>query len=116
MALRDTASRLLRKFGDPSELKWTTDGDVNPATGDVITPPTPASATAWGYPGAYNSYDLQNTNIERDDVLFYCEATEELPKKGWRCELLGITYRVMHVEQIRAKQVLVMTILQLRND
>jgi hypothetical protein len=111
--LRATASRLLAKQGDPATLTYITGGSVNPATGEG-TAGTPVDDTANGYAGKYKTSDLANSSIDAKDVRFVCEYRPNAPQKGWDVLLLGTKYRVMDIQEIRAKQRIIIFILQLR--
>lgn len=113
MSIAATASKLLKKFGEPVLFSYTVGGEYDPATGGS-TGGTPAEISGNGYPSRYGSGELGGGAIESGDTRLICEKLSARPDIGWGCLVDGQIYRVMDVQPVRKSGADIIYIVQLR--
>lgn len=113
MSIADTAARLLKQFGEPIEFKYTTSGGFDNATGAPI-PGTTVVRIGSGYPGRYESNDIDGTVIRAGDIRLIAERISERPQVGWDVTVDGQKYRVQNVQNVRLSGNDVIYICQIR--
>jgi hypothetical protein len=113
MSLSVTASRLLKQFGEPIEFKYTTGGGFDPATGAPIAG-SEVVRIGSGYPGRYESNDIDGTVIRSGDIKLTVERISERPQVGWDVTVDGLKYRVQNVQNVRLSGEDIIYICQIR--
>ena len=114
MAIADTATTLLAKFGEAVSLTYETDEVRNPATGEIITPASENVVPGFGYPSRFQNAEVDGTVIKRSDTRLILNKVDEAPEQGWRAQVQGKTFRVMDVQPITKSGADVIYICQLR--
>ena len=114
MAIADTATTLLAKFGEAVSLTYETDEVRNPATGEIITPASENVVPGFGYPSRFQNAEVDGTVIKRSDTRLILNKVDEEPAQGWRAQVQGKTFRVMDVQPITKSGADVIYICQLR--
>lgn len=111
-----TASRLLAKYGEPVVVAFPGAPAFDPVTGAPTTGAAGTTYTAKGYPGRYESGEIDDTVIRADDVRLILELIAQRPATGCTALVDGVTYRVMVVKPIRKAGQDVVYICQLRRN
>jgi len=75
--------------------------DMNPMTGDVIDT-TDTSYTGVGYPSNYNTYQIDGSVIQRDDVLLILN-TPDAPLENDIFVINGKSYTALTIQNITAQ-------------
>ena len=114
MAIADTATTLLAKFGEAVSLTYETDEVRNPATGEIITPASENVVPGFGYPSRFQNAEIDGTVVQRSDTRLILNKVDEAPEQGWRAQVQGKTFRVMDVQPITKSGADVIYICQLR--
>ena len=114
MAIADTATTLLAKFGEAVSLTYETNEVRNPATGEITTPATENVVPGFGYPSRFQNAEVDGTVIKRSDTRLILNKVDEEPAQGWRAQVQGKTFRVMDVQPITQSGADVIYICQLR--
>lgn len=112
----ETASRLLAKYGEPVAIAFPGAPSFDPVTGTPTTSAAGTSYTAKGYPGRYESGEIDDSVIRADDVRLILELIPQRPATGCTATVDGVTYRVMAVKPIRKAGADVVYICQLRRN
>lgn len=113
MSIADTASKLLKQFGEPIQFSYISGGSYDPATGG-ITGGSTVMLDGSGYPSGYNNSELAGSVIQSGDVRLICEKLTERPVEGWTCTVDDQDYRVEAVQPIRRSGADIIYICQLR--
>lgn len=113
MTIQETASKLLKKFGEPLVFKYETGGGFHPDTGEPL-PATVVTVNGFGYPGRYESSDIDGTSIRSSDIRLTVERVSERPQVGWNVTVDAKEYRVMDVRNVRLSGSDVIYICQIR--
>jgi len=114
MAIADTATTLLAKFGEAVSLTYETDEVRNPATGEIITPASENVVPGFGYPSRFQNAEVDGTVVQRSDTRLILNKVDEEPAQGWRAQVQGKAFRVMDVQPITKSGADVVYICQLR--
>lgn len=113
MTITASASRLLKKLGEPVTLAYTSGATVDPVTGDT-TGGTPVTVAAYGYPGRYMANEVDGSIIKSGDIRLTLEKISTRPQQGWDATVDGKTYRIMDVRPVRKSAADVIYICQIR--
>lgn len=113
MTIQKTASKLLKKFGEPFVFKYETGGGFHPDTGAPL-PATTVLLTGSGYPGRYETNEIDGTNIRSTDIRLTVEKISTRPLVGWTVTVDSQAYRVMDVRNVRLSGADVIYICQIR--
>jgi hypothetical protein len=100
MSIEKTASRLLKAYGEGIEFEYKTGGGFNPSTG-VPLPAVLVKIKGHGYPGRYESNEIDGTVIKSGDIKLTVEKISQRPQVGWDVIVDGQKYRVQNVQHIR---------------
>lgn len=93
-----TARRLIEKFGSDVSFSRTTQGSIDPATGEETTPSTEAIQGKSTPLLNYSSFEINNTSITEGDAYIYFDG-EQL-KNGDTVDLNNKTYRVYNTQNL----------------
>lgn len=104
----------LQESGEQVVFSYAVDPVFDNDTGDLVSPGTSGTQTAYGYPESYSNTEIDGSNIMRGDIKLICSASGLRPVAGWSCLLDSKTYRVMNCEPIRKSGVDVIYYVQLR--
>ena len=110
----ESALESLMESGEQVVFSYQTDPVFDDDTGDLISPGSNGTQTAYGYPENYSNSEIDGTNIQRGDIKLICSAGPLRPIVGWICLIDSVTYRVMNCEPIRESGVDVIRYVQLR--
>ena len=113
MSITQTASKLLKKFGEAVVFTYEIGGGFHPDTGAHL-PSTVVTVNGFGYPGRYESNDIDGTSIRSGDIRLTVEKISSRPLVGWTVTVDGKAYRVMDVRNVRLSGTDVIYICQLR--
>ena len=113
MSIKDTASALLQKFGEPIQFSYTSGATYDPTTGGNTGGAT-VLVDGYGYPSNYRKNELAGTAIEAGDIRLVAEGVSERPLPDWNCLVDGKTYRVIDSQPIRKTGADIIYICQLR--
>lgn len=108
------AAKMLAKYGEAVTISFAGTAGFDPITGEPVSPVSGNSYTAKGYPGKYNSSDIDGAVIQSNDIRLVLELIAERPERGCTALVDGTTYRVMNVQAIRKSGTDVIYICQLR--
>jgi len=114
VSIQDTASRLLRKYGETVSIRFETGGDIDPATGQTRSAADVVTIIGFGYPSNYEQGEIDGTHIETGDIRLVLERINQRPETSWRCTIDDKSYRIMDVQPIRKSGFDVLYIVQLR--
>ena len=113
MSIAQTASKLLKQFGEAIVFTYETGGGFHPDTGAPL-PSTVITVNGFGYPGRYESNDIDGTSIRSSDIRLTVERVSERPQVGWNVTVDSKEYRVMDVRNVRLSGSDVIYICQIR--
>ena len=113
MTLETSARNVLTRLGESVTFTYSTGESIDPITGEV-TPGTETTVAGFGYPGAYNSNEIDGTLIQQGDIRLTLEKVSAVPQVQWRCTVNSEEYRVENVRRVRQSGADVIYICQLR--
>jgi hypothetical protein len=109
-----TAARLLAKYGEPVTVTFTDWAEYDPITGAADGSTLTATLTAAAYPAAYQTKEIDGSNIQAGDVRLILGAIPSTPVMGCLVAMNGTTYRIMAVQQVRLSGANIVFICQIR--
>lgn len=97
----DSASRALKKSGEPVVITFKGSPSYDPITGAPIAGGSDVSYTVNGYPGQYGKDEVDGSTILSSDVRLILELLPVRPAVGCTALVDGALYRVMTVRYVR---------------
>lgn len=114
MSFADDIADVLEELGEPVAISYGGTVEYDPITGAEIAGSGKVTLDGFGYPGRYESKDVDGTTVRATDVRLTLSRITQRPLVGWTATVDGKAYRIESTRPVRLSGGDVVYICQLR--